>query len=205
MTIFLDLETSGLSPEQGAAILSIGMIADDGTLDSLTGQIELHVIPTEEQWAQVSPQALEVNGFTLEFLKANGMPLPEVIEKLCAWLVGQRVWLGTTIVGQNPDFDYRFLRYYMSDQLACTGFPVDRNAVNVIDLAKELITKDKNFRLPPTVGGRPSFKGSNISLALGLPPEPPVHKALAGAQACRQNYYGLLDRLSKARRTINFR
>jgi DNA polymerase III epsilon subunit-like protein len=205
MTIFLDLETSGLSPEQGAAILSIGLVADNGSLDTLTGELEVHVIPTEEQWAAASPQALEVNGLTLEFLQANGVPLNTAIYKVCAWLADQRVWLGTEIVGQNPDFDYRFLRFFMKDELACTGFPVDRNATNVIDLAKELTTKDKNFRLPPTAGGRPSFKGSNISMALGLPPEPAIHTALAGARACRQNFYGLHERLSKARRTITFR
>ena len=64
MTIFVDLETSGLSPEHGAAILSIGMIADDGALTSPISELEIHVIPTEEQWALASPQALEVNGLT---------------------------------------------------------------------------------------------------------------------------------------------
>ena len=74
---------------------------------------------------------------------------------------------------------------------------MDRNATNVIDLAKELVAKDKNFRLPPNPSGRPSFKGASISLALGLEPEPAIHKAIGGAKACRQNYYGLMSRLSR--------
>jgi DNA polymerase III epsilon subunit-like protein len=200
MTIFVDLETSGLSPEHGAAILSIGLIADDGALTSPISELEVHVIPTEEQWALASPPALEVNGLTMEFLQANGVPLPTAIDQVCDWLAAQRVWLGTEVVGQNPEFDYRFLRFFMLNELQCTGFPVDRNAVNVIDLAKELLGKDKTFRLPPNPSGRPSFKGASISLALGLEPEPAIHKAIGGAKACRQNYYALMNRLSRFRK-----
>ena len=186
MTIFVDLETSGLSPEHGAAILSFGLIADDGSVTSPIQELEVHVIPTEEQWAKASLQALEVNGLTMEFLQTNGVPLPTAIRQVCDWLAAQRIWLGTEVVGQNPDFDYRFLRFFMLNELQCTGFPVGRNAINVIDLAKELLGKDKTFRLPPNPGGRPSFKGASISLALGLEPEPTIHKAIGGARACRQ-------------------
>ena len=200
MTIFVDLETSGFSPAHGAAILSIGMISDDGKLNTPCSDLELYVLPTDEQWAQASPQALEVNGLTYDFLKQNGHPLSSAIEQVCDWLARQRVWLGTDVVGQNPDFDYRFLHYFMRDELQCAGFPIDRNPINVIDLAKELYAKDNTFRLLPNARGQPSFKGSTISLALGLPPEPPIHRALAGAEACRQNYYALLDRLSRFRR-----
>jgi DNA polymerase III epsilon subunit-like protein len=83
MTIFVDLETSGLSPEHGARILSFGLIADDGTVTSPIQELEVHVIPTEEQWAQASLQALDVNGLTMEFLQANGVPLPTAIRQVC--------------------------------------------------------------------------------------------------------------------------
>lgn len=202
MSIFLDLETSGLSPAHGAVILSIGLIHDEGELNSHTNELELYICPSEEEWAQASPEALAVNGLTYDFLKENGVSLQGAIDHVCEWLVGHRIWLGTEVIGQNPDFDYRFLSYWMGMPLVNIGFPLHRNAINVIDLARDLADVDPTFRVMTNEKGRPSFKGSNISMALGLPPEPPIHKALAGAQACRQNYYRLIERLSKAKRTI---
>ena len=54
----------------------------------------------------------------MEFLQANGVPLPTAIDQVCDWLAAQRVWLGTEVVGQNPDFDYRFLRYFMIENFS---------------------------------------------------------------------------------------
>ena len=202
MSIFLDIETSGLSPSHGAVILSIGMIHDEGRLESPTSEFEIHITPTPEEWAQASEQALTVNGLTYEFLCEHGIPLKEAVRQVCDWLIERRVWLGTDVIGQNPDFDFRFLNYFMGMDLLNTGFPANRSPTNVIEMAKELAERDEKFR-PISETGRISFKGSNISKALGLPPEPDVHRALAGAHACRQNYYGVVERLTRAKkRTI---
>ena len=66
-------------------------------------------------------------------------------------------------------------------------FPLDE-AVDVIDLAKELARRDRNFR---TV----SYKGVDIALALGVKPEGALHTALGGIEAVRRNYYALAKRL----------
>ncbi len=192
MSIFIDLETSGLSPTSGAVILSIGMITDGGGVDTPSDELAIHITPTEEQWKLANPQAMEVNGLTLEFLQQNGVPLGKAVDTVCEWLVNHCVCLHTTVVGQNPDFDYRFLSHFMHDQLLWMGFPIDRPAVNVIDLAKELTRKDKSFRLP-------NFKGTTISLGLGLEPEPAIHEAINGARAARRNYYELIQRLNNFR------
>lgn len=204
MSIFIDLETNGLSPAHGAVILSIGMIHDEGELNSPTDELEIYIKPTPEEWANSSEQALAVNCITYQYLCDYGVPLKSAVDQVCAWLVGHRVWLGTEIVGQNPDFDFRFLNYYMGMDLFNTGFPVHRNATDVIALAKELFNKDEKFR-PISDTGKISYRGSCISTALGLPPELDIHQALAGARACRQNYYGVQERLSKASKAIKFR
>jgi DNA polymerase III epsilon subunit-like protein len=204
MSIFLDIETSGLSPTQGAVILSIGMIHDESQLESPASEFEIYITPTTEEWAQASDQALAVNGQSYEFLCAHGVPLKDAVDQVCKWLEERRVWLGTEVIGQNPDFDFRFLNYFMGMNLLNTGFPANRNPTDVIALAKELVERDEKFR-PISETGRISFKGSNISKALGLPPEPEIHTALAGARACRQNYYGVQERLAKTKRAIKFR
>ena len=147
MTIFVDLETSGLSPEHGAAILSIGLIADDGALTSPISELEIHVIPQKNSGHWQALQALEVNGLTHGVSASQWCPPPRCNRPGCDWLAAQSVWLGTEVVGQNPDFDYRFLRFFMLNELQCTGFPVDRNATDVIDLAKELLER---MRVPVT-------------------------------------------------------
>jgi DNA polymerase III epsilon subunit-like protein len=205
MAIFLDTETTGLAPTSGAVILSIAMISDDHQPHSPCHELELYITPTEEQWTCATEEALKVNGLTLNFLRENGVPLATAVDKVCTWIAGQRVWLGTDVIGQNPDFDFRFLRYFMGSNLLNMGFPIHRNPINVIDMAKELAHHDPTFKLPINGSGRPSFKGSAISQALGLPPEPEIHRALAGAHACRNNYYALLDRLNKVKKQIRFR
>ena len=207
MAIFIDTETSGLAPTSGAVILAIGMVSEDHQPHSPCNEFELYITPTEEQWAAASEEALKVNGLTLDFLRENGVPLATAVEKVCTWIAGQRVWLGTDVIGQNPDFDFLFLRYFMGSPLLNMGFPIHRNPINVIDMAKELYACDDAFKvkLPINGSGRPSLRGSAISQALGLPPEPEIHRALAGAHACRNNYYTLLDRLNKAKKQVRFR
>ena len=172
--------------------LSVGLVTDDGVgINSPFEELVVHITPTDEQWAKASKQALEVNGLTLNFLKANGLPMDDAVATICEWLMSHRL-TGPDIkyVGQNPTFDILFLDHYMGPELESIGFPLGRLPVNNILLAKELVRRDKNFRVP-------NFKGASLSLALGVEPEPAIHNALDGARVVRRNYYALIERLSK--------
>jgi DNA polymerase III epsilon subunit-like protein len=199
LNLFCDLETTGLSPTDGAVILSIGMIADGGCFDSPASEFEIEICPTEEEWARASEGALKTNGMTLEHLKASGVPFENAVLQLGEWLIRQSVSLRTEYIGQNPDFDIRFLRYFMYAPLAFWGFPIDRNPKDTITMAKSLANKDQVFNATLRslgTSGRPSFKGSNISKALGLPPEPDLHTAIEGVRSLRRNFYALEKRLA---------
>ncbi len=189
--LYCDIETSGFSPVDGAVPLSVGLVADDGSgIGSQFQELVVHITPTPEQWAKASRQALEVNGLTLGFLQANGLPMDDAVATICEWLLTHGL-SGPDIkyVGQNPSFDISFLDHYMGRELEWIGFPLGRLPVNNVLLAKELVRRDKNFRVP-------NFKSASLSLALGVEPEPAIHNALDGARVVRRNYYALIERLS---------
>ena len=181
---FLDIETTGLSPQEGAVILSIGMIMDreeDG--------VEFVITPSAEEWAKASPEALKVNGFTFEFLKENGQPIDDVKMGFMKWLLDNELQKGkAVIVGQNIQFDIKFLQYYLYAELAWVGAPLE-DTVNNIDLFKQLQRKDQSLK-----GARWNTHG--MSQALGVPEEPSVHNALEGAKAAQRNYWEMMRRFN---------
>lgn len=189
--LFLDLETTGLKPEEGAVILSIGAVAplrgkkNEGKI----AEFEAVVLPTPEQWAAASPRALEVNGMTWEYLTANGRPLAAVVYDFMVWLQDNGISLQHYyLVGQNPEFDLSFVRYCMPE-LEFVGFPFD-GFVDIRQLYSVLVSRKVMPYLPKEKGGR---SGKNISLALGVEPEPDVHTALEGARVVRRNYLRMLE------------
>ncbi len=186
--LYVDLETTGLSIGDGAVPLSIGMMVDNGVDGPEPPKhIVVTILPTEEQWAKANPSALEVNGFTFEKLVAEGIPLDKAKNELFAWLLENEIDTTTRYVGQNCKFDIKFLKHYFPE-LQWMGFPLD-NPTDVIELAKELTHRDKNFRVI-------DFKGHNIALALGVQPEGSLHTALGGINAVRRNYVALSKRLN---------
>ena len=188
--LFCDIETSGLNVLTSVP-LEIGMMLDktsDGPDDEPATFVML-VRPTDAQWDLASKEALTVNGITRERCDAEGKPLQEVGDELCAWLVEHGGDEGVMYIGQNPLFDLRFLDHYFGPKLTFVGINFGK-PVDVIDMAKQLARVDKSVRFS-------SFKGSAISEALGLPPEPALHTAFGGLLAVRQNYYALAGRLTK--------
>lgn len=183
--IFLDIETSGLYPEQGHCILGIGAIVVKNVKKNPESEFSIAITPTRDQWALAAPEALKVNGFTYDYLVENGKPFAEAKTDFIRWLVEHGVTEGKyTYVGQNPSFDLKFLGAYMGKELDFIGFPLD-DIVDNRDLYSILV----NRRTMPYLKYR---SGKNISLALGVPPEPDVHDALEGARVVRRNYEAMM-------------
>jgi len=183
--VFVDLETSGLSPDHGAVILSIGACVVTTRKQTPT-EFSILIRPTIPQWAEANPKALEVNGLTYERLMAEGVPFNDAVDAFCGWAVRNGVTARTfEYVGQNPAFDLRFLQHFMSGQLAMIGFPLT-DPIDIRDLYSILV----NRRAVPYLKNR---NGENISLALGVEPEPAIHDALEGARVVRRNYLKLIE------------
>jgi oligoribonuclease (3'-5' exoribonuclease) len=185
--LFVDLETTGLKPDEGSVVLSGCFILDRVDADVNSEMLEFVIQPTEEEFANASPKALEVNGFTWELLQETGVPRPQAIQKILSWILQHNITHETTeFIGQNPKFDQKFLWHLMPQELEFACFP--RVSTDVIDLAKELASKDPNVKFP-------SFHGAGISRGLGIEEEGELHLARGGAESCRRNYYEIWRRM----------
>lgn len=177
--VFVDIETSGLSPKDGHVILSIGAVYKEKEFYAV-------IAPTEEEFALAAPEALKVNGFTYEQLLAEGLPFQEVLTQFCNWVFSNYVKKGLAqIIGQNPKFDIMFLRHYMGNALNFLLFPWD-DVVDVRDLYSIMVNRGKLPRLQYR-------SGANIAKALGVEGEPEIHNALEGALLARRNYEKLVE------------
>ncbi len=95
--IFLDTETTGLSPEAGDRVIEIGCI--EMVNRRLTGNNRHYYLNPERP---SSEEALKVHGLTDDFL-ADKPKFAEVAEELIAWLEGAEVII------HNAAFDTNFL------------------------------------------------------------------------------------------------
>jgi DNA polymerase III epsilon subunit-like protein len=183
--LFLDLETTGLEPSQGACILAIGAVVEKNVKKNPVSEFSILIKPTEQQWKLASPKALEVNGLTWDRLQKEGVPFDDARDAFLEWLVSLTVRDSFTYVGQNPAFDFKFLHSFMKDELEFIDFPMS-DVIDIRDLYSILV----NRKVVPFLKYR---SGENISKAIGVPPEPAVHDALEGARVVRNNYHKLVE------------
>jgi DNA polymerase III epsilon subunit-like protein len=184
--IYLDIETSGLEPSQGHCILGIGAVVEKNVKRDPISEFSALVIPTEMQWQLATPEALKVNGLTLEHLVEHGKPFNEVRDDFMRWLMEHGVQSGKyTYVGQNPSFDLKFLGSFMGPELEFINFPTD-DVIDIRDLYSILVNRKKVRFLKYR-------SGKNISEAIGVEPEPDVHLAIEGARVVRRNYQKLVE------------
>jgi len=185
-TLYLDLETTGLYPDEGAAILSIGAVLDRNTKKDPIKEFYAVIRLADEEWKQASPQALRVNGFTYDKMVEEGKPFNVVRDEFISFLMDNGVQARKAIcLGQNPAFDMEFLQYYMGGELQFSFFPTD----DVYDL-RDYYSILANRRTVMLVRNR-SLK--EIALALGVTPEPEPHNALAGARMVKECFEKMVE------------
>lgn len=183
--LYLDIETTGLNPLNGAVILSIGAVVDRKTKRNPIAEFYGLIKPTFSEWEIASPKALEVNGLTYEYLQEHGKPFSDVRDMFISFLVEMGITGNKAIVvGQNPNFDMSFLRQYMLAELAFIGFPFHEVYDN-----RDFYSILENRRVVPLLKGR---SGANIAAALGVEPEPEPHNALEGARVAKRNFEAML-------------
>ena len=173
--IYVDIETTGLDPNQGAVALSIAAICDG---DVPHPEFVIDILPTDEQWAAASPEALAVNGMTLDYLVENGVDPDVAYAELNAWLEECGVDDKTLWVGQNPEFDHKFLAPHIVVAKP-TSYLDNRALYDTLVPAKLPRLKKRSGRW--------------ISIALRVDPEPDVHTAIEGARVVKRNHDKLVQ------------
>ena len=95
--IFLDTETTGLSPNEGDRILEIACIE---TKDLIPTKKVFHKLINPEK--KISPEAFKVHGFSNDFLK-DKQKFKEIVEELLDFINGKK------LIIHNAPFDVGFL------------------------------------------------------------------------------------------------
>lgn len=159
----IDTETGGLDPERHA-LLSVAAV------DSADDEAFTAIIRPNPDWI-VEPEALEKNGFTLDFLEKNGRPEREVLQDLNLWLRSRR---SAFLAGQNIAFDRDFLKAGFARH--ALTWPMGR----MVDLqaAAWFAWEAGAIELPEGKDGLPKLNLDHIAAALGLSRSSSTHNAL---------------------------
>ena len=122
--IVLDTETTGLSVKDGHRLVEIGCIELENLIPT---QNKFHCYLNPER--KVSEKALEVHGYTDEFLSSK-KKFKEVVQEFLDFISGKR------LIIHNAEFDLS----HLNNELSLAGFP-KINKDNVIDTLE--IARDK--------------------------------------------------------------
>lgn len=163
----VDVETTGLDPAT-AELIEIGAILVDRETGLSLGTLETKIAPTSIETAE--PQALAVNGYNA----AEWQNAPSLTDAMTKFAEFTR---GATLMAYNVTFDYGFLR----EAFRKTGVQ-DTMRYQRLDLLTLAWSK-----LPPSA----SYSLKNVCIALGLEPEPAVHRGINGAMKAFEVYQAL--------------
>lgn len=162
--VFLDCETSHLDPR-------IGEMLEFAAINGTTGEtLTFKLIPRRIEAAH--PKALEVNGFDAAEWALTAIPLSEAAPRMAAFL------RGAVLVGHNVRFDMGFVEATLAEAGIVERF--DHHLIDTCAIAYFLLGHElASLSLKP------------VCVALGIEPEPDMHRAMAGARACKAVYEAL--------------
>lgn len=166
--IVVDTETTG-TDWRTHSLVSIGAVDSDDPENEFYCECRI--------WdgAKVEPEALEINGFTQESIRDEGLRTDkEAVQAFIAWTktVGDR-----TFAGENPSFDRDFLkaaaeRYGLNWDFAFRT--IDLHSVAVAHMLSRGMT-------PPSKNGHSAVNTDVILAYVGLPARKGAHNAIEDA------------------------
>ena len=170
---FTDNETTGLDPVVNE-ILEFASIKrhKDGREETLVLKIKPRRIHTAH------PKALEVNGYN-EAEWADAEDISTAAPKIIAFL------RNTVFVGHNAKFDVAFIESFLKE--AGITERIDYHVVDTCTLAYAALVPQ----------GLESLSLKPVCEFLGIPPEPAMHRALAGASSCKNVYDVIAERIAR--------
>ena len=168
--IVVDIECTGLDWDKHSMV-SIGAVDFDDSKRQFYRECKIW------EGAELSPRAMEVNGFTEDQVRDSNKPTPgEVLEEFIAWA---KKGNDLILAGQNlANYDVQFLiatakRYDITYPF--DHHTVDAHAVCFADMLKKGLT-------PPVQRKMSKVQLNYIAEYVGMPPEPDPHNALNGAK-----------------------
>jgi len=167
--IVVDVETSGLSPQKHS-ILSLG------ALDFLNPRDEFYQECRIRDGAEISPKALEINGFTIEEINdPSKQTVSDLLRHFIRWSEDKR---DKTLAAENVQFDRDFIQYEVKRAGLIWPF-----GYRLIDLHSICYADIKSRGLePPLENGVSAQSLSKTMEYVGLPPRHEVHNALEDAR-----------------------
>lgn len=158
----VDLETTGLDPYK-SEIIEIGAVIFNPENLNTKQEISVKVKPVHG----CDPRAAAVNGYNEEEWK-DALSIKEVLKSLAP------KWQGASFMSYNVTFDWSFMAQAYRE--IGTNDPFHYHRFDLMTMAWN--------HLP--LGSSISLK--NVCSALGIPPEPTVHRALNGALSAFEVY-----------------
>lgn len=196
---YIDLETTGLSAWK-CGITQIGYILEIVEPGETTGTVVLENVlkPNIFPGTQISPEALEKTGMTMEMIQ-RGMEPRDALDKLLndirTTFNGERC----TLVGYNANFDDQFLRQFFK---ACKGPAYwkifQTPCIDVMSIAANQMRfiRDELKEFGVKHGIKGSFKLELVAKALGLEATGSLHDAIVDIRLTRDIYNTLNKEVS---------
>lgn len=168
--LVVDIEASGLSAEK-CSILSIGALDLENPESRFYGECQVW------EGAHISPDALEVNGFTKEqAIDGSKKTEAELIREFLEWSQHLR---NRTLAGQNPSFDRDHLQ--AAAERAGLSWDLAHRTIDSHTLAYMHMVKSGQEAPVDEQHRRSSLNLDAILNYCGIPDEPKPHNALTGA------------------------
>ena len=167
--IIVDVEFSGLDAEKDS-IVSIGAVELENPQNQFYGECKIWL------GAHINPDALEVNGFSVEEINDTKKQSDgELVKNFIDWAHNCSEH---TLAGQNPSLDMEFIRnsakrYHLDWNFAHRT--IDLHSLCFMHMIKQGI-------VPPISNKRTDLDSDKIMKYVGIPVEPHPHNALNGAK-----------------------
>lgn len=170
---FIDIETTGLSP-QAHEIIDLAVVVFDSESLEIEDKFQSRVRP---QWLKTAtPKALEVNGYNEKDWE-DAETKDRALAKFCA------ITQGCVLMGHNVAFDWGFLEAALSR----TGYQ------NTFWYQKLDLVSIAHAKFPEIDITTKCFSLKNLCEKFNIEPEPPIHTAMNGAMKGYECYKRLMQ------------
>lgn len=179
LSIFLDLETTGLDPTKHHVIEIAFKIIDVPT-DEEKYRYHTVVKQSPEVWEKRDPHSVEINGFSWDDL-IKGKEIEEIRKEIIQIFTNLGVQRGKAVyICQNPAFDRGFfgqiISVYTQQEMNWPYHWLDLASMYWALLVQE--NQQKGMPFPTEL----NLSKNTIALRYGIPPEVDPHRAMNGVE-----------------------
>jgi len=178
LSIFLDIETTGLDPLKHVAIDIAFEIYD--TTKGFLGFYQSLIKPSEQDWKRADPSSLSINGYSFEEC-LKGKEKKQIAQEILALFASCKVERGNTVfICQNPAFDRMFfaqiIDFSLQEQQKLPYHWLDLGSmVWALSVQKGTDSREETLAYIP-------LSKNAIAKAYGIPAEEEPHLAIGGVK-----------------------